>query len=76
MSDDYATAPVTFDEETRALLDRARVVLETVGPDSELGGEILAAIDAVYDAAQEDDAEALQTASDELVDLLVAAEEE
>ena len=76
LSDDYASTPVTFDDETRALLDRARVVLETIGPDSDLGGEILAAIDAVYDAAQEDDPDALQTASDELVDLLVEAEEE
>ncbi len=76
LSDDYATAPITFDEETRALLDRARVVLESIGPDSDMGGKILAAIDAVYDAAQEDDTDALQTASDELVDLLVAAEEE
>lgn len=76
LSDDFATAPVTFDEETRALLDRARTVLEAIGPDSELGGEILAAIDAVYDAAQDEDADALQAASDELVDLLVEADEE
>lgn len=76
LSDDFATAPITFDEETRALLDRARTVLEAIGPDSDLGGEILAAIDAVYDAAQDEDADALQTASDELVDLLVEADEE
>jgi len=76
LSDDFALPPITFDEETRALLDRARTVLEAIGPDSDLGGEILAAIDAVYDAAQDEDADALQAASDELVDLLVEADEE
>ncbi len=72
--DDMDVAEFEFDETTRALLDRARNALESPGVDPELSEKMMDAVDAVYSAAQDDDEDALQSASDELVDLLFDAE--
>jgi molecular chaperone DnaK len=68
-------AEIDFDETTRALLDRARNALEQPDLDADLSEQIMDAVDAIYTAAQENDEEILQSASDELVDLLFDAEE-
>ncbi len=70
-----AVDDIEFDETTRALLDRARNALESPGLDAELSDKLIDAVDAVYSAAQDEDEDALQSASDELVDLLFDAEE-
>ena len=66
---------IDFDETTRALLDRARNALETPGLDADLSEQIMDVIDTIYGAAQDGDDDALQGASDELVDLLFEAED-
>lgn len=69
------TIDVDFDETTRALLDRARNVLEAPGLDPDLSEQIMEAVDNIYGAAQDENEDALQEASDELIDLLFEAED-
>lgn len=66
---------VDFDETTMALLDRARNALERPGLDADLSEQIMEVVDTIYTAAQEENENTLQEASDQLVDLLFDAEE-
>ncbi len=73
---DTATNVPYFDETTRALLDRARDLLENRPVSAELSNRILAVIQDIDQAAREDDTATMEQASDDLVDLLFEAEDE
>ena len=70
-----ASPVLEFDAGTLALLDRARQALENPKLDPAVATDRHTVIDQITDAAEAGDEEALQDACDELIDLLIAAEE-
>ncbi len=75
-SEEEDASPVLeFDAGTLALLDRARQALENPKLDPAVAADLHAVIDQITDAAEAGDEDALQDACDELIDLLIAAEE-
>lgn len=67
--------PVVLDPGVHALLERAAKVLADPNIDPELAGDISEVMIAIREAAEDEDDEAVEERSDELIDLLFEAEE-
>lgn len=70
------TESIELDEQTQALIERARVALDNPDLTSDLASSIAGAMADVRQAAKEGNKERMEESSDDLVDLLLEAEEE